>query len=188
MSKLIKIIAALEVLGGVCGIAFVAWSLIGTAFDFFPLLLALVVAFVYLLSLVAGVALWRGDAFGRRASIVVQTVQIPKLISPLLTFGFSFGLDLWAQWLLAGNFSRVGVEFRVLAFYTLYINMPSAPMGLGVSLTACLFLAALFKYQPHATPEEIIAPPPPPAHWEEEETDKLTSTHTTEPPAPPATL
>ena len=189
MRGAIKTIAMLEITGGVFGMAFIAWALASAPYNAFTLLIAPVPLGIDALSLIAGVALWRGSSFGRKASIVVQTIQIPKLISPLLTFAFSFGFDAWAHYyLLAGNVVKIGVEFRVLAFNAFHINIQTAQLGLGVSLTACVFLAILFKYQPAAATDELppLPPPPPPPDWDidpETPPPDQTTTQTTQTPA-----
>lgn len=184
MSRVIKVISALEIVGGVSGIAFIVWVLASAPYNPINLLIAPIPLGIDALSLLAGIALWRGGSFGRTASIVVQTIQIPKLMSPLLTFAFSFGLDVWVHYqLLAGNFEKLGVQFTVLAFNAFYINVPGSSMGLGISLTACVFLALLFRYRPGAAAGEIppASPPPPPPNWD----DKLATpppAETTQPP------
>jgi hypothetical protein len=187
MPKAIKLISALEIIGGVCGIGFILWVLASTPYNILTLLIAPVPLGIDVLSLIAGVALWRGSSFGRKASIVVQTIQIPKLISPLLTFAFSFGLDVWVHYqLLAGNFEKLGVQFNVLAFNAFYINVAGSSMGIGISLTACVFLALLFRYQPEATAHEMPPPPPPPAEWDDKPETAFPASHDDSTNAPPA--
>ncbi len=186
MPRVIKFISVLEIVGGVCGIGFLVWVFASTPYNPLALLIAPIPLSIDALSLVAGISLWRGSSFGRKASIVVQTIQIPKLISPLLTFTFSFGLDVWVHYLLAGDFAKLGVQFNVLAFNAFYINMADAPMGLGVSLTACVFLALLFRYQPGAAIGEIPLPPPPPANWDDKPEPAFTGSHDDSNNAPPA--
>jgi len=168
MPKAVKFISVLEIIGGVSGIALVLWLLVSTPYNVFALLIALIPLGIDALCLVAGIALWRDSSFGRKASIVVQTIQIPKLMSPLLTFAFSFGIDVWVKYLPAGDFASFNVQVTAPAFNALYINMTVAPMGLGVSLTACVFLAVLFRHQPSAATNEFPPlPPPPPADWDD---------------------
>jgi hypothetical protein len=126
------------------------------------LILAPIPISIYILSLVAGVALWRDNSFGRKASIVVQAIQLPKSVSPLIIFTFSFGFDIWAHILLTGEFSKLGFEFRSLADTEFLFNMQDAPFGLGVSITACIFLAMLLRHKPGRAKEAAIFPPPPP--------------------------
>jgi len=165
MRILIRIISALEIVGGVFGIGFVIWVMLKMPFNVFSGALGVISIGIYALSLVAGIALWGGRPFGRKASIIVQTIQVPKLVSPLFTFIFSFGFDLWVHYLLAGNFATLGFEFRFLAFNQLFINLPGAPLGLGVSISAFFFLTVLFRYQPEKTVNETAPPPPPPEDW-----------------------
>ena len=177
MRNLIRTISVLEIVGGVFGIGFVIWVLLRMPFNVFSAAIMAISMAVYMLSLVAGVALWRGKSYGRTASIIVQTIQVPKLVSPLLIFMFSFGFDMWVHYLQVGSFSTLGFEFRFLAFNQFFINSPEAPIGLGVSITAFIFLSILFKYQPETTVKEFsLPPPPPPPDWSEN----------LEPPHPPS--
>ena len=165
----IRIISALEIVGGVIGIVFVIWWLSTTPFNLFSLVLAPLPIGIYLLSLTAGVALWRGSSFGRNASIIVQAIQLPKITSPLVIFMFSFGFDAWVHILLAKGSANLGFELRFLAFNQFFINVRDAPIGLGVSIMACIFLSLLVRYKPRAVEEEvIISQLPNSAEWRDE--------------------
>jgi hypothetical protein len=177
MSRAIKFISVLEIIGGVFGIGFIVWVYASSPYNPLALLIAPIPLGIDALSLVAGIALWRGSSFGRKASIVVQTIQIPKLMSPLLTFTFSFGFDVAVHYMLAGDFATVGVQVKALAFNAFFINIPDAPMGLGVSLTACVFLALLFRYRPETSTDEIPPPPPPPADWDDKPETAFPASH-----------
>lgn len=170
MKLWVRIIAVLEIVGGVFGLVLVVWQLAVAPFNVISLLLAPVAAGIYVLSFVAGVGLWRGSTFGRKASIIVQTIQAPKVISPLITFAFSFGLDFWVHQLWYAEMTNFGFEFRLLAFHHLSANVP-APVGLGVSLTALIFLVLLRRYDPNSVSAMDAPPPPPPAAWGENQSD-----------------
>lgn len=161
-----RAIAALEIVGGVFGLGFVVWWFATAPFNAFSILIAPIPVAIYVLSFVAGVALWRGSTFGRKASIIVQAIQLPKIVSPALIFIFSFGFDLWVHYLQGGGQSNVGFEIRFLAFNQFFINVPDAPVGLGVSITACIFLWMLLNHKPGQTSEENLLPPPPPSPFE----------------------
>ena len=166
MKPWVRIIAVLEIVGGVFGLGLVVWQLLAAPSNVFLLLLAPIATGIYILSLVAGVGLWRGSTFGRKASIVVQSVQAPKVISPLVTFAFSFGLDFWIHQLWYEGMTNLGFNFRLLAFYQLSINVP-APIGLGVSITALVSLVLLRRYDPNSISAMDMPPPPPPAEWDD---------------------
>jgi len=163
MSKTwVRIISVLEIVGGVFGIGDVIWVLLATPFNALTLILAPIPISIYILSLVAGIALWRDNLFGRKASIVVQAIQLPKIVSPLIIFTFSFGFDIWVHILFTSEFSKLGFEFRSLADNEFFFNVQDAPISLGVSITACIFLAMLLRHRPGKTEEAAILPPPPP--------------------------
>ena len=163
MSKTwVRIISVLEIVGGMAGIGLVIWALLATPFNALTLIIAPIPISIYILSLVAGVALWRDNSFGCKASIIVQAIQLPKIVSPLIIFTFSFGFDIWVHILLTREFSKLGFEFRPLADNEFFFNVPDAPFGLGVSITACIFLAMLRRHKPGRAKEAVILPPPPP--------------------------
>ena len=167
MSKAwVRIISVLEVIGGVFGIGFVIWWLMAAPTNAFTVILVPIPMSIYVLSLVAGVALWRGSSFGRKASIVVQAIQVPKIVSPPIIFMFSFGFDLWVHILFANGFSNLGFEFRFLAFNQFFINVQDGSFGLGVSLTAIVFLTMLLRHKPARIEDGAVLPPAPvPYEW-----------------------
>ncbi len=79
MSKIwIRLIAILEIVGGVCGIAFVGWQFVTLPTHRHTLIFASIALVVYVFSFIAGIALWLERPFGRVASIIVQAIQLPK--------------------------------------------------------------------------------------------------------------
>jgi hypothetical protein len=162
MTKLwIRIIAVLEIIGGIFGILFVAWQIAVSPINIFTIIIGLVILGIYVLSLIAGVALWQGRPFGRTASIIVQAIQLPKIISPTIIFTFSFGLDLWIHFLLSETMTNVGFQFRFLAYNEFFLNMQGAPLGLGISIISCIFLVILVRYKAFPELEADILPPAP---------------------------
>lgn len=156
-----RIIAALEVLGGVFGIGIVLWDIAGRLVDWFTFAVAGVVFGIYLLSIVAGVLLWRNRRTGRVASIFIQLLQLFKLVSPPLTFSISIGFDFYIFVQAAAGFSNVGFEFKVPAFHQVFLGAEGAPIGLGFSLTAAFFLIMLLFNKRTADVVEHGPPPPP---------------------------
>jgi hypothetical protein len=150
MSKIwIRIISFLEIVGGLSGIAFLAWQISARSVDRQTAVLAAIALAIYLLSLIAGIALWRATAVGRVASIVVQAIQLPKYISQLLIFMFSFGFDAYIYGMLTNNAQPIfGFEFKFLAFNQLFVNVADAPAGIGISIPACIFIVMLLKFKP----------------------------------------
>jgi len=144
----IRIISVLEIIGGISGIASVMWEFLTTPINR-PRLFTAIALVVYVISLFAGIALWRGHSLGRVASIVVQAIQLPKYMSQLFIFTFSFGFDAYVYGILTNSLQPVfGFEVRFLAFNQLFVNVADAPVGFGISIPACVFLAILWKFKP----------------------------------------
>ena len=150
MSKIwIRIISFLEIVGGLSGIAFVVWEIVAAPPDRQPVAIGAIALAVYVFSFIAGIALWLERPFGRVASIVVQAIQLPKYISQLIIFMFSFGLDVYVYGMLTPNAQPVfGFELKFLAFNQLFVNVPDAPVGFGISISSCVFIGMLLKFKP----------------------------------------
>ncbi len=147
----VRVIAILEIVGSVFGIIFIAWQLAIIPIDSRTLILACIALSVYIFSFIAGLALWWEHPFGRIASIIIQAIQLPEYASQLVVFMFSFGFDAYVYCALSNNLNPIlGFEFKLLAFNQLFVNVPNAAVGFGVSIPACIFLAKLLKYKPRA--------------------------------------
>lgn len=156
-----RVIATLEMAGGALGFGFIAWMLLANPVDARTALVALFVLAVNALSFVAGVALWSGSRAGRVLSIIVQVIQLPKVVSASVIFMFSFGLDVWVSVAEAAGQMTWGIHFNLLGSSNLYFNAPVTYGLAGVSLTAIAFLAVLIGHKGE-TPAEVSEPPPPP--------------------------
>ena len=161
---LLRIIAVLEMIGGVFGIFFVCWVALTCDIDVVSMIVGGVEIAIFALSLAAGIALWRTHPFGRKESIVIQAIQIPKIVSPAIVFMFSFGFDVWIHYLQGSRLANVGFDLRLLANSQLFINVPHTPSGFGISISACVFLLALIKQAPDAS-HEFEPPPLPPSEF-----------------------
>jgi hypothetical protein len=152
------LIAILEIVGGLCGIAFVLWQSVAAPLERYNVLFAIIISVIYLLSLVAGIALALGRKFGRVASIIVQAIQLPKYTSQLLIFMFSFGFDAYVYGMLTNNAQvAFGLEFKFLAFNQLFVNVTDAPVVFGISIPATAFLVMLLRKPKLAASSETAA-------------------------------
>ena len=157
-----RLISSLEVAGGFFGLLFLAKQLPGLRLDIYVILLAPIAISIFLLSFIAGVLLWRDHRAGRMASIIVQTIQLPKVVSPLLTFLFSFGLDFYPYIQInEGRVLHTGVDFKISSFYNLYLNRIGTPFAVGISIPAIFLLIVLLRHKPGSTRAKPVPPPPP---------------------------
>jgi hypothetical protein len=148
------LIAILEIVGGLCGIAFIIWQSVTAPLERHNIPFAIIIVVIYLLSLVAGICLALGRKFGRVASIIVQAIQLPKYTSQLLIFMFSLGFDAYVYAMLTTNAQvAFGLEFKFLAFNQLFVNVADAPVMFGISIPACVFLVMLLR-KPKIAPSE----------------------------------
>jgi hypothetical protein len=169
-----RVIAGLEVIGGVCGTLTVGLEMARPGFPRAALGPAGVLIAVFLLSLFAGVMLWRDTRTGRVASVVVQLVQLPKILSAELSFMVSFGLDAGVMF-VSGPIGK-GVVFKGVVFHSwvgshhvLMTGAPGGPTAFGFSLVSCVALYILLRRAdsaetPGTTPTAETGAAGPPSH------------------------
>jgi hypothetical protein len=159
----IRIIAAFEIVGGIVGTLFMIYAAVAAGFAFKVMVIIPIALAIFILSLIAGIYLWKGAEFGRKASIVIQFIQLPKLMSPLLIFTFSFGADVFSHVTFFGEAYAVGLQFRFLSDSQLFVNTDPGFVLFGFSLPAVVALVTLWNYRP-AIPEDLtgeLNPPEP---------------------------
>ena len=164
----IKTIAIFEIVGGVVGILFCIYSSVVSGFAFNVMIVIPISLGIFILSLVAGIFLWNGSEKGRKASMVVQVIQLPKIVSPAFIFMFSFGFDLFPHITLVKDFSNIGVQFRILADGQLFVNSEGAPFLLGFSIPAIIALVKLSNYNAnlqHGDSKAVNENPPGPEEY-----------------------
>lgn len=164
----LKVIGILEIAGGASGLAFILLMVANRGVNGLLIWPALIIIGIYVLSVIAGIGLLLGKPFGRITSIIVQAIQLFKIISPQLIFMFSLGVDLYLYFAVAARGMNLGFQFNIFSSYQLYIGVRDAPFGLGISVTALLSLIALIKAKEQNKAEEVLdpLPPPPPPSWE----------------------
>jgi hypothetical protein len=157
----IKIIAVFQIVGGLFSILFMGWALVTQMSDIISTMIVLGELLIDIFAVVAGITLWRGTAFGRRASMVIQAIQLPKITSPAVIFIFSFGFDLW----LHASSSVFGVQTAFFGSNQVFLNVQNATVDFGVSITAIIALVILSKYVPAPRTSPGPLPPSPPSAW-----------------------
>jgi hypothetical protein len=162
----IKVIAVLQLIGGVAGVVFLPWAQIPHV-NVLVWPIAIIVLLINLLAVIAAIALWCEMSFGRAVSLAIQTIQLPKIMSAPLVFMFSFGLDVWVH---ASPSGVVGIQFSIFN-NQLFLNVPNAPGAFGISITSIIALVILRKFQAERRPAKPL-PPPPPNDWSDERAPK----------------
>ncbi len=163
-----KVIAALEMVGGAVGLLFIVFVAVESRFSFGVMVVAPLVATIFTLSFLAGVLLWKQKEAGRKASILVQLIQLPKLASPTFTFMFSFGLDFFPMLVELGDRGAIGLQLRFLSDGQLFFFTEGTPFSLGFSISAVVAIFLLWiegTIKPVNDSESPRDEPPPPPHY-----------------------
>jgi len=138
------LIAVLEIVGGVNGLATIFIQLINRRLETTSTNQALFLIAIHLLALFAGIMLWRDTRIGRVTSIVCQLIQLPKLLSPEFAFMVSFGIDF--SWMFLSRPGRTEwlFDFHGPSYYLL-MNPGLWQEGIGVSFVSLLALRLLVR-------------------------------------------
>lgn len=100
----------LQIIGGLLSMAFTGWAMVTQMSNILSAPIGIIEVLIDTLAVVAGITLWRETSFGRKASIVVQFIQLPKITSPVIIFLFSFGFDFWLH---ASPSGIVGFQYSI---------------------------------------------------------------------------
>jgi hypothetical protein len=118
---LLKLISVFQIVAGLAGISAVGISVVGMAtaevapmlwYGVFPLL-----------SVIAGVLLWRGSKFAFGLSVLVQLLQVPILLTESLSFnlGAIIKLSISGIWCLGDCRVRLVLGINLLALAVLLL-------------------------------------------------------------------
>jgi hypothetical protein len=163
MRYLVRALATLEILSGAYNLGFFASFLtqtpIGNASHKSAISVGWVGVALNIIAIIAGVELWKGTPLGRRLSLVVQAIQLPKLFLSALFFSFSFGPEAYVLFKLNPNGQvYVTLTIQPIGQQLFYFLFESADTwaGIGVSLVSCAWIGVLAFYDPAAyAPERI---------------------------------
>ena len=154
--RTLKIIAWIELLGGIAGAIMTALVLPKLAAQSHVSTLRLLpwLAPPFVLSLVAGVLLLRGGAVGEILSSINLALQVPVLATPFLSYFFNSGLALrmWIGPDGPGWFVFLGSQFHI----SFAPRVPGILIGVNaVAVTLLVWLIRAMPDGPAATTREI---------------------------------
>jgi hypothetical protein len=165
----LKVIAVLEMVGGVWGLVLTLGTIANRGFVARELAAAVVPLTLFLLAMCSGWLLWHDRPAGYRGSVAVQLAQLLKFTTPQFAFAMSFGGDvaimLTERQFAAGiTFRTAGISYHIGPVAVVeFARPPGAPQWVGISVVSCVALVALRKgRQPAADSDErsFVAPAP----------------------------
>lgn len=143
-----KAIAALEFLGGGTGLAVgTVFPLLDSSFSLGPAIVALDILF--LLSIIAGVFLWRNHEFGFNLSLFLFLLQIPQFTLGGISFQFISGISITPMIYSTSRgmgvelapFMGPGGEFAIQSVYN-----PDLIFSIGINIFAVIVSFILIKH------------------------------------------
>jgi hypothetical protein len=147
MKLLLRIIASLEILGGVVGIGLLMLQVMREPLNRYLFSINIVILSIYALSSISGISLWREQPYSYILSILTQLIQLPKIILPSIIFFFSFGIDIYIYYATSYQLSNLGLDFKLGAAHQLSFGEANGTVALGLSIPALSFLLILLLAQ-----------------------------------------
>lgn len=151
-----RLVAVLQGIGGLLGLALVVRLLSRTGFRLLPVLVAVVLTAIFSLFLLAALLLWRDMRGGRALTILLCLLQLPQLATGPLTYRFFSPVSLAAGLRLEG-----GVYFASSVRPALTVTLDSSPDPRFVALNLVPLLVLLLLSHPRlrrrAAPAEATA-------------------------------
>jgi hypothetical protein len=137
-----------------------------------PLLFTVIAESLGAVSVVGGVALWRGTALGLRISRFIQAIQVLRIYSGPLLYVVAIGPQLLIN-LFVGPHGSISTSTAAPVPVSQFLEFSAvldvlgggewaavAPTGVGINLFALVALAALLRSGPQAKPgsQELLPP------------------------------
>jgi hypothetical protein len=139
---IIKIIAWFELLGGMFGIVLVAATFLKIRQNQNSVYI-LLIAIPFIFSLAAGYFLLIGKRIGITCSIILQALQIPKIIGWYITYFFVSGPSLG---IFIDSKASIGLSSYLGSQFLIEVSSnPSGPIQIGLNILSILFLVILIK-------------------------------------------
>lgn len=142
-----KPIAILQILGGIVGILVSLVSLAALKPNFLIILIFLPFVSLYLLSIVAGVLLWRRHRLGIPLSVIVQVPQIISFSINKLAYLFISGLQI--AFILKSK--KIAIEFMLGSKWHLNFATEDHSLTIGLNIIALFIVIYLLRQikKPH---------------------------------------
>lgn len=149
-TRLNRVIAIWEVVGGFLGIIVSIWYLFVNVVTPINLLIYAIFIGLYVLSGVAGLFLWKNQRRGISWSILIQALQIPVVTSPVLIYLFALPLAivLMLYGVFTGPETSMGFHVQVLFLpdWSLRFGGTEGQFVLGVNVVALICLVYLSSH------------------------------------------
>ena len=155
-----QVIAALEILGGGTGlIVSTLLPLLNSSLKLSPNLVALNILF--LLSIIAGVYLWRNNRFGFNLSVFLLVLQIPQFALGGISYQFISGISITPLLHFTGSgvgvelspYMMPGVELAILSAYN-----PDLLFSFGINIYAVIMSYMVAARLVGQTELRVLAP------------------------------
>ncbi len=143
---LLKVIAAIEIFGGVWGFVIMLYRLTNILDSLKFIIFLLVYLIPFALSVLAGILLWKKKVAGLNLSLVVQLLQIPYFALSGLYYSFISGVLLGIRINLLEGIKNYNFNFMLGGYCQIQTGLPLDIAAFGINIFAVvIFIFLLVK-------------------------------------------
>ena len=144
---LLRIIAAIEILGGVWGLLIMFYRMFQVLDNLKFVIFLLLYLIPFALSVLAGILLLKDKTAGLNLSLVVQLLQIPYFTLSGLYYSFMSGLLLGVRISFLEGMKNYNFNFLLGGYCQIQTGLPADITVFGINIFALLVFVFLFFYR-----------------------------------------
>ena len=147
LNLLLKLIAAVEILGGVWGLIIMFYRMSHVLDNLKFVIFLLFYLLPFALSVLAGILLLKNKVAGLNLSLVVQLLQIPYFTLSGLYYSFISGLLLGVRISFLEGMKNYNFNFLLGGYCQIQTGLPAEITAFGINVFALLVFIYLFFYK-----------------------------------------
>ena len=144
LNLLLKLIAAIEIFGGSWGLVIMTYRMTHVLDNLKFVIFLSVYLIPFILSIIAGVLLWKNKAAGLNLSLVVQLLQIPYFALNGLYYSYISGLLLGIRISFLEGMKNFNFNFSLGGYCQVQTGLPPTITAFGINIFAVIVFVFLF--------------------------------------------
>ena len=144
MNRLIlQLIAVLEIVGGIWGLSIMLYRMANVLDNFKFLLFILLYMVPFILSLCAGILLWKQKSIGLTLSLVLQLLQVPYFAFAGLYYSFISGVLVGIRISFLEGLTHYNFNFLFGGYCQIQTGLPIGISAIGINIFALVVFGFL---------------------------------------------
>ncbi len=140
---LLRFIAILEIIGGIWGLSIMIYRMANVLDNFKFLLFLLIYLVPFIISIIAGILLFRQKTAGLNLSLIIQLLQIPYFALAGLYYSFISGVLAGIRISLVEGMTHFSFNFLFGGYCQIQTGLPNEISAFGINMFAVVMFSFL---------------------------------------------